>query len=201
MNRDDLSDNLVHLTRGETDEAAADAFLSILGSTSLSGSSRDIRGGYKCVCFSEAPLPKLAHILSVPEHSGVRYKPFGVMTSKHWLFQKGGRPVIYQPENEFPLLPDELRYRHVRYEPGHVDHSWEREWRIRSESLTLDPAFVTLVVPSREWGRWLIARHAHSQRPLSIALHGLAPPSIFSWHFVALEDMGVQIPSSPPPAH
>ena len=55
-------------------------------------------------CFSEAPLSKLAQILANPSAHGMRYKPFGVMVSKSWLFERAGRPVIYQPESEFDLL-------------------------------------------------------------------------------------------------
>jgi hypothetical protein len=104
MIRDDLSANLIHLTRGESDQAAANAFLAILKSQQLLGSVRDIRGGYKCVCFSEAPLAKLAYLLASTSQSAMRYKPFGVMIAKQWVFDKGARPVIYQPEAEYELL-------------------------------------------------------------------------------------------------
>ena len=39
--------------------------------------------------------------------------------------------MIYQPEADFDLLPQELRWRHVRFElTGEqvVDFTWEREW-------------------------------------------------------------------------
>jgi len=197
--RDDLTSNLIHLTKGDTDRQAAEAFLSIFNSRELLGSSRDIRGDYKCVCFSEAPVAKLATILAVADQQAMRYKPFGVMFSKHQIFEMGGRPVIYQTAAEFELLHETQRFRHVRYEPGATDYTWEREWRLQTNSLALDPGKVTLVVPTRAWESWALARHAARGRGISIALQGLVAPVPFAWHFVVLEDMGVNIPAVDPP--
>jgi hypothetical protein len=131
MIRDDISDKLVHLTRGKTAQAAANDFLSILEDKKIVGGTGGIKGQYRCVCFSEAPLQKLASILSQYSAQGMRYKPFGIMVSKTWLFEKGGRPIIYQSDREYKQLPKELQYRHVRYEPNNgVVFTWEREWRI-----------------------------------------------------------------------
>ena len=199
MLRDDLSANLVHLTRGETDEAAAQSFLDILSSRTLLGSKRDIRGGYKCVCFTETPIAKLASVLASPEQIEMRYKPFGVMVAKKWLFSKGARPVIYQPESEFELLAEQQRFRHVRYELGKVDYAWEREWRFPAVSLDLDPDEITFIVPTRAWEKWALQRHANAQRPLNMALQGMLPSKPIPWHFAVLEDLGVPIKSAPPP--
>jgi hypothetical protein len=53
------------------------------------------------------------------------------MVRKDWLNARGGRPVTYQPEDEFGLLPPELHYRHVRLDQpgGDKDYSLVREWR------------------------------------------------------------------------
>lgn len=65
----------------------------------------------------------------------MRYSAFGVVVSKTWLFNQGGRPVINQANEEYVQLPDSLKYRHVRYEPHRgIDHAWEREWRIQNGS-------------------------------------------------------------------
>jgi hypothetical protein len=45
-----------------------------------------------------------------------RYSPFGIMVSKQWLFAQGGRPVIYQSAEEYQLLTENHRWRHVLYE-------------------------------------------------------------------------------------
>ena len=80
MLRDDHSPNLVHFTRDVGNLMAAQAFVSIMKSRSLRGSSKNIRGGHTCIYLTETPIAKLAHLLSTPDGSdGVRYRPFGVL--------------------------------------------------------------------------------------------------------------------------
>jgi hypothetical protein len=81
------------------------------------------------------------------------------MFEKSWLFAYGGRPVIYQSDSEFDDLPEGIRWRHVRYEPGCVDFTWEREWRIQSDELHFVPSEAFLVVPDRERADSLVAQH------------------------------------------
>jgi hypothetical protein len=201
--RDDLSQKLVHLTRGDTDQAAADAFVKITREKLLRGGVGCIRGRYRCVCFSEAPVSKLTHILANPTAHGMRYKPFGVMIEKNWLFERGGRPVIYQPDVEYELLHEDQRFRHVRYEPNaEVDFTWEREWRIRVDELNLDPTIATLVVPTRAWERWAQDQHTAMLSRRAMVTHGfIGPRSVaeFPWHFLVLEDIGVNVPGVDPP--
>jgi hypothetical protein len=113
QSRDDIGNRLVHLTRGTDSADAALRFLSIVSQQKLIGSNKGIRGAHHCVCFSETPISKIASIISTHDISEFRYHPFGVLLKKEWLYAKGGRPVIYQPETEFELLPTELEYRHV----------------------------------------------------------------------------------------
>lgn len=199
MIRDDISDRLVHLTRGVSVEAAAESFLSIFRESRLRGGNGCIKGGHNCVCFSEAPVGKLATILANPMAHGMRYSPFGVMVEKAWLYKQGGRPVIYQSDAEFELLAEDQRYRHVRYEPGEVDFTWEREWRIKTDELRLDPETSTLVVPTRAWEKWAVSEHANRVAAMSVVTWGWAPADPFPWHFVVLEDLGVPVPSTAPP--
>jgi hypothetical protein len=56
MIRGDLSNRLIHLTSGETIKDVFQNFLSILSKRRLIANDGKIKGGYKCVCFSEAPL-------------------------------------------------------------------------------------------------------------------------------------------------
>jgi hypothetical protein len=124
------------------------------------------------------------------------------MVDKVWLYEKGGRPVIYQSEAEFKLLRPSQRFRHKRYEPPAEDFTWEREWRIRND-VAIDPAASTLVVPNRAWERWALNKHTDK-----LALHGWVMPSTLGlkpvtdvpWHFLVLEDIGVPFPpvSTPP---
>ena len=133
------------------------------------GSTQGIRGGYKCVCFTESPMAELAAVLSLSkiaadDHQRPRYEPFGIAVPKDWLFSKGGRHAIYQPGSEFELLPEELRYRHVRYEPHRgIDHTWEREWRIKTEQLVLDPKKTLVVVPTAEEAYELTYGHSEPE--------------------------------------
>jgi len=88
------------------------------------------------------------------------------MFTKKWIFQQGGRPIIYQPDKEFQTLPDEIKWRHVRYEPdieSPIDFSWEREWRINSNVLHINPAYAFVIVPNHQWAQRLIEIHDHEQ--------------------------------------
>jgi hypothetical protein len=208
--RADLSDRLIHLTRGHTvvdtalkkmirDREAMASFSSILRSAQLRGGTGNIVGNHRCICFSEAPIASLAHMLAPGTN---KYAPLGVMVDKVWLFGQGGRPVIYQPLEEYESLPETHRYRHVSYDPvkaGGDDHdvSWEREWRICSDSLWLDPAAVTFVAPFRSMVESLKEEHATGQHQEATAFDDfvteIEPPQVFPWHFLVLEDLGFEI--------
>ena len=192
MLREDLSDRLVHLTKG-THEEASRTLHTILREGRLLGGTTDIRGAHPCVCFSEAPIAKLSMILASQTPQGFRYMPYGIMVGKKWLFDRGGRPVIYQPNEDYQLLPEALRYRHVRFEPPQTDHTWEREWRIQVDELPLDSDAVTVVVPDRATVEAM--RSEHEGRVVRRAMSGeVGRVEHPDWHFIALEDLGVSIP-------
>jgi hypothetical protein len=120
------------------------------------------------------------------------------MVPKAWLFERGGRPVIYQPEAEFDALPAELQYRHVRFDApgGGKDVTFEREWRIRAEDVPLDPKLCTLIVPNREWDYRLRAEHDGRDMNRARAL-GRSPferISEYEWHVLALADLCATFP-------
>ncbi len=193
MIRGDLSNRLIHLTKGETRQDAVDRFIKIMKSGRLNGGNGFIRGGYNCVCFSEAPISVLSQMLARPMSNGVRYAPFGVMVNKSWLFTKGGRPVIYQAHDEYELLPDMLKCRHVKFEPNYgVDYSWEREWRIKVDELKLDPKATTFIVPKRECADKIRNEHFEEQQMTAELIDGSFMEE-FPWHFLALEDLGVEV--------
>jgi hypothetical protein len=194
--RIDLSDQLIHLTRGNSLADGEGIFRKILTEKRLLGSDKGIRGGHRVICFSEAPIDVLAKLFASSGH-GFRYRPFGIMIPKHWLFSKGGRPVIYQPEAEYGLLPDPLQYRHVRFdEPGaSTDFTFEREWRICAEELPLDPLTCTLIVPDREWDYRL--RQEHDERDMNRAramrMNPFTRMTDYRWHVLALGDLGAKL--------
>jgi hypothetical protein len=145
--------------RGQTE---AEAFLNlrtIISEQRVLGGTGGIRGDYRCVCFSEAPETEFHQVVG-------RYRPFGLRVSKKWLFAQGGRPVIYQQAEEYELLSVAHRWRHVRYEPNAeppIDFSWEREWRIKTDALTLPSEQVTIVVPHENYGYELEAEHYYHE--------------------------------------
>ena len=196
MIRDDLSNKLVHLTKGAWEDAAG-TFMKILDENVLIGSPGGIKSRDNCICFSEAPLSKLSQILANRNASDFRYAPFGVMVSKNWLFSKGGRPVIYQPTEEYDVLPEKLKWRHQIYDPVNgKDYTWEREWRIKIDQLELDPLEATVIVPNRAWESKILSGKYKQIQRASMTFMGLLPKSMIQnpWHFIVLEDLGVSIP-------
>jgi hypothetical protein len=121
--RDDLSSRLVHLIRGDSIEEAVKKFESILEERMLRGGTGFIRGGYRCVCFTETPISKLGYVLSSPDLAEMRYRPFGIMLEKRYVFDLGGRPAIYQPDSDYEKLPEELRYQSTEVKPAHPQHA------------------------------------------------------------------------------
>ena len=195
MIRDDLSTKLIHFTSG-SDQEAADIFLKIINEGKLIGGSGYIKGGYTCICFTESPIGKLAHILANRQAYNFRYAPFGVTVDKLWVWEKGGRPVIYQSDEEYELLHEDQRYRHKRYEPDkNIDFTWEREWRIKTDVLSLEPQKTTLIVPSRSWADQLIERHMEEVRSRVMIMEDMGHFYVdrYPWHFIALEDLGITL--------
>lgn len=164
MARADISGQVIHFTKGDSEREAFDTLRNILRDGCLKPSGKKIKGRYPCVCFTEAPLASLSQGLINANQYG-RYSLFGVMFDKPWLYEKGGRPVIYQPDTEFGLLPEAVRWRHMRYEPGRtppVDFTWEREWRINTQ-VEFDASNAALVVPSKAWADEIKAEHDTEQ--------------------------------------
>lgn len=155
--RSDISNYLVHFTKGNSEYEAFENLRSIIKSYSLIGNNGMIKGGHKCVCFSEAPLSAIKDGL-VNSDFYSKYSPFGIMLSKKWLFEQGGRPVIYQREEEYKLL-NENSWRHVTYEPDKkepIDFTWEREWRIKTDKLLIGEDMCTIVLPNEDWANDLV---------------------------------------------
>jgi hypothetical protein len=162
MSRADISDKLVHFTGPRDNWAEAYSRLkSILAERTIRGGKRMIRSGDHCVCFTEVPLESLPGGLVNPINFS-RYAPFGLVFAKTWIFDRGGRPAIYEPESEFRELPDSHKWRHVRYEPTAaqpIDFTWEREWRIKADALQFQPNDVVILVPMQE--SWDVLRREH----------------------------------------
>lgn len=162
--RADLTNELIHFIKGASEEDAYQTLVSILRDKCLIGSTGRIRGAYRCVCFTELPRTLLQHQGFVNQFGTTRYKKFGIMLPKEWLFEHGGRPVIYQTDEEFNDLPESHRWRHVRFDPlNGVDFTWEREWRIQIDELPLDSSLTEVFVPDPNWDQRLRLDHEVEQ--------------------------------------
>ena len=189
MIRPDISNSLIHLTRDKNDHSAEMVFDKIVSERGIIGSNENIRGKFNCICLSETPISAIGQVIAL-EDEEFHYGPYGFMFSKKYLFDKGARPAIYQPDSDFELLPEELQYRHVRFEIDSTDWTWEREWRIRTDRLDLDPLLVTLIVPSRKTIEAYKEKAQNSNRLSSMVTNGYIAGQMLEWHFIALEDLG-----------
>jgi len=163
--RFDISDKLIHFTRGESEDDAFAKLRTIIAERRLIAGNRMVRGGYGCISFTEAPVEAFVDAF-VRRFPFTRYSQFGLMFSKSWVYDRGGRPVIYQPDSDFGILPEELRWRHVRYEPTAeqvIDFTWEREWRVRCDGLAFSPAEASIIVPNEGWASALRRSHDAEQ--------------------------------------
>jgi hypothetical protein len=125
--------------------------------------------GYNCVCFTEAPIHEFNSIFSLVEIAASekerpRYEPYGIAVNKNWLFSKGGRPVIYDHPNALEAFPDDQKYRFVPYDPDQgIDFTWEREWRIQTDLLKLDPKETLVIVPTADEAFDLVYQFANME--------------------------------------
>ena len=164
--RADISEHLIHFTKGDSLEAAYHNLKEIIHCGYLLGTNNFIKGSYLCVCFSEAPIDILSNTGLVNPYYYSRYSPFGFLISKDVVFNAGGRPVIYQPESEYLFLPESHRWRHVTFNlslDDPIDFTWEREWRIKTERFNINSSNTKLVVPDSSWGNRLIGEHDAKQ--------------------------------------
>ncbi|WP_156649730.1 hypothetical protein [Methylobacterium sp. Leaf89] len=180
MIRDDLSSKLIHLTKGEP-EAALHNLLDILRDQALKGGTGYIMGAHQCVCLSEAPISKIGHLIA-NGFPRFKYRPYGVMFDKKWVYEQGGLPVIYQPAREYDVLPEEKKHLHVTYDlsgDAPVDFTWEREWRLKTDKMTFNPEDVTVIIPNR----WVL----NTIREVYV---GDKPDPL---HYLVLEDLGIHV--------
>ena len=162
MIRIDQSDYLIHFTKGRSNNSgeAYNNFWKIFSDGELIGGTGYIKGGYKCVCFTESPIGCLVQDRNKSKSYleniyFKRYSPFGFHFPKNHIHGRGGRQVIYSTDAEYEDLPKSFKWRFVLYKPrrekkDNIDFTWEREWRIR-ENFKFDKRNVKLVFPNRDW--------------------------------------------------
>ncbi|MGD1838005.1 MAG: DUF2971 domain-containing protein [Nitrososphaeraceae archaeon] len=144
--RTDLSSYLTHLTRGNDDNNARNILLKILKNREIKGSNNNgfICGKNNAVCFQDAPIHSLCQNsyheqIYTPELGGKRrYSPIGLCFKKAYVYNKGGRPVIYERTDiAKKFIKEEEWWRIVSFdlsnEDSMIDWTHEREWRCKGD--------------------------------------------------------------------
>lgn len=159
MRRPDISNGLIHLTSQRGDVSAFDVLCKILTTAKLIGSGNKgfVKGTQRAVCFSEAPLSAIPHLIQKSKelsetHNKTPYSSYGIAVSKESIYKLDGRPVIYLPDEEAGWISADQVWRQVRFEPPKIDWSHEREWRVPVDELSLLDlkGFYVLGVPLRK---------------------------------------------------
>lgn len=152
--RSDISMGLVHLTKGNEQLNAFQVLMKILKEQKIVGSTNQIVNGHPrgficgndaVVCFQDVPLFSLSEniLLEQQMHSEnpslpIRYTAFGLRFNKRYIYQNGGRPVIYEKTSTAKnFLPQDEYWRIVKLDLDNdeniIDWTHEREWRIKGD--------------------------------------------------------------------
>ena len=181
--RNDMATRLIHLTRGANSDDEDDAFENlwkILIDKKLNGGCGFINGDRNAVCFQELPLNALTENLNYEKtlNGRVRYSSFGIRFQKRFIYEKGGRPVIYE-DNEVAkaMLPENEYWRIVDLNLSNKDHyiDWthEREWRVPDE-LQFDYKNIEVIVKNGKYFRLLVQRCIEKERKdILMGIHGI----------------------------
>ena len=165
--RSDLSSQIIHLTRsGETDGnkiGPVDVLYKILSDCHIAGSTNTkgfICGDVPATCFQDTPVYSVSQNINAEEQyrkavEGARipYVGVGVMFPKPYVFERGGRPVVYeQVEKAKDILPEDEWWRIVRFDLNDpeniIDWTHEREWRVPG-GFEFEISEATILLPSK----------------------------------------------------
>ena len=171
-NRNDMAARITHLTRGNDAEDAFKNLWKILVDKKLNGSGNSgfINGERKAVCLQELPLSAIAENLRYEEilSDKIRYSSFGVRFHKMFIYNKGGRPVIYENKEIMKkLLPENEYWRIVDLDltdsKSFVDWTHEREWRVPGE-LSFSYNNIEVIVKDSSYYRKLVEQCIKTKR-------------------------------------
>ncbi len=170
--RSDMSTSLIHLTRENSEQTIVDILYSILKDKKIKGSTTSsgfIVGNEKVVCFQDAPLYSICQNTFFEQKKRekdvnykLRYKAFGLLFDKQFMYNKGSRPVIYEKTEiaKTFLLPSEY-WRIVNFNLENdisiIDWTHEREWRIKGD-FEFELSDVTIIVPRQSHIKELISK-------------------------------------------
>ncbi len=175
-NKFDYCNEVTHFTKGDLEnalETSYQTFTKIIKEEILVGNNKNIESNDKVICFSESPYHCLKQNGKLNKEHFKTYSPFGFQICKKYLYEKGGRPVIYSNKNEIQYLADEIKWRHANLQPNwyapeeqksdpskkYDNYSWQREWRIKIDSMQLNPNEIKLVFPNKDWIDRFIREH------------------------------------------
>lgn len=178
--RADLSDWLIHFTKGRNDEAYK-KLVSIL--------REGIKGYGRPICFTESPIIEFSKLFKLfSAYPNPRFAPFGIAIRKEKLFELGGRPAIYLKNSEKKYLNQKIQYLHVTYDPKQWDFSWQREWRINKECLNLHKEDCVIIVQDETYAEDFLDFVINVYREES----GEISTEIvfqFDWYYIALDEI------------
>jgi hypothetical protein len=166
---------VIHLTKPSLVDGkeldGLDVVIKILRNRRIIGSdpkSGFIVGDTPAVCFQDVPLYSLCENIDFEYEFGKKhetkpkYHAFGLMFPKIYVYQKGGRPVIYDATDAAKLyLPMGQWWRIVRFDlsdPDNiVDWTHEREWRVPN-NFDFDIDWASVLVSNSKMFREFIKR-------------------------------------------
>ena len=139
-----------------------------------------INGERKAVCLQELPLGAIAENLRYVEtlSDKIRYSPFGVRFHKSFIYNKGGRHVIYENKEIMKKLLQENEYWRIvdldLTDPKTiVDWTHEREWRV-PEELSFGYSNIEVIVKDSGYYRKLVKRCIETERTdILVGIHGI----------------------------
>ena len=130
--RSDMTRAVTHLTKEAKidgkDLSALEVLVKILKEKKLKGSTTKSGFIVGNIIYQE-------ELEENSKNPKVRYRPFGLSFDKQYIYEKGGRPVIYDKTNEAKeYLTREQYWRIVSYDLSDddkiIDWTHEREWRV-----------------------------------------------------------------------
>lgn len=143
--RSDFTGKLVHLTKSNESVNGFENLFKILTEKNILGSTTEsgfICGNIPAVCFQDMPLHSIAEniyyeqfLKKNQDREEYRYTGYGLRFSKEYIYQKGGRPVIYDRTQDAKSYLDKDNYwRIVNFDlsnkNNYIDWMHEREWRL-----------------------------------------------------------------------
>lgn len=191
--RMDYGSQITHLTRSVIHDGhqytALDVVIKILRERKIIGSTTSpgfIIGNQPAVCFQDAPPYSICENIDYEwklnkekKNGKIRYEACGIMFQKPYIYQKGGRPVLYEKkEIAQKMLPKNEWWRIVNFDLSDpnkfIDWTHEREWRLPGD-LNFDIGNATVVVMNAEQFKLFHSKSAQGGEDVSKMVSCVVP--------------------------